>query len=92
MPSAESLVAILGPQFNVVFWQELFAPAATPKPVIEKLNASLNQALRSPAVTDRMTKEGFDPIPSTPAEARARVEKELPQWAKLIKERGIKAE
>jgi hypothetical protein len=39
-----------------------------------------------------MTREGFDPTPSTPAEARARVERELPVWAKLIKERGITAE
>jgi tripartite-type tricarboxylate transporter receptor subunit TctC len=92
MPNVPTIAEAGLPKYSFETWFIVFAPAATPKPVIEKLNASLNQALRSPAVTDRMTKEGFDPIPSTPAEARARVEKELPQWAKLIKERGIKAE
>jgi tripartite-type tricarboxylate transporter receptor subunit TctC len=68
------------------------APAGTPKPILDKLNASLKQALESPALKERMVKEGFDPTTSTPEEARARLEKELPQWAKLIKERGITAE
>ena len=39
-----------------------------------------------------MAKDGFDPIPSTPEQARARLEQEMPKWAKLIKERGITAE
>lgn len=70
----------------------MFAPAGTPKPVIDKLNATLNQALNTPALKERMAKDGFDPIPSTPDQARARLEKEMPQWAKLIKERGITAD
>jgi hypothetical protein len=39
-----------------------------------------------------MVKEGFDPIPSSPAVARQRLEKEIPVWAKLMKERGISAD
>lgn len=62
---------------------------ATPKAVIDRLNTSLNETLGSTAVAARMTKEGFDPVPSSPEQARARLGKELPQWAKLIKERGI---
>jgi tripartite-type tricarboxylate transporter receptor subunit TctC len=70
----------------------VFAPAATPKALIDRLNLALAQALTSPALRDRMTKEGFEPTPSTPALARARLEKEMPQWAKLVKDRGITAE
>jgi tripartite-type tricarboxylate transporter receptor subunit TctC len=70
----------------------VFAPAKTPQPIIEKLNVALRKALDTPAVKERMVKDGFDPIPSTPAEAKARLEKELPVWTKLIKERGITAE
>ena len=70
----------------------MFAPAGTPKPVIDKLNTSLNQALNTPALRERMARDGFDPTPSTPEQARARLEQEMPQWAKLIKERGITAE
>ena len=70
----------------------VFAPAGTPKPVVDKLNTALNQALGTVALKERMTKDGFDPMPSTPEQARARLEKEMPLWAKLIKERGITTE
>ena len=80
------------PNYAFETWFIVFAPAGTPGPVIDKLNAALNQALGSAALKERMTKEGFDPTPSTPAQARARLEKEMPQWAQLIKERGITTE
>jgi tripartite-type tricarboxylate transporter receptor subunit TctC len=70
----------------------VFAPAGTPQPVIAKLNAALNQALATPALKERMVREGYDPLPSTPEQARARLETEMPRWAKLVKERGISAE
>lgn len=73
-------------------WFMVFAPTGTPAPVIEKLNTSLRKALTNPNVSARMTKEGFDPLISTPSEARARLERELPQWGRLVKERGITAE
>ena len=92
MPDVPTLAEAGLPNYSFETWFMVFAPAATPKAVIDKLNASLNETLKSPAVAARMTKEGFDPIPSTPEQARARLEKELPQWGKLIKERGIKAD
>ena len=92
MPNVPTLAEAGLPNYSFETWFMVFAPAATPKAVIDKLNASLNEALSSPAVAARMTKEGFDPIPSTPEQARVRLEKELPQWSKLIKERGIKAD
>ncbi|MEJ8850419.1 tripartite tricarboxylate transporter substrate binding protein [Variovorax rhizosphaerae] len=92
MPDVPTLAEAGLANYSFETWFMVFAPAATPKAVIDKLNASLNEALKSPAVAARMTKEGFDPIPSTPEQARARLEKELPQWGRLIKERGIKAD
>ncbi|WP_455286926.1 tripartite tricarboxylate transporter substrate binding protein [Cupriavidus necator] len=73
-------------------WFMVFAPAGTPKPVVDKLNAALNAALAAQATKDRMLKEGFEPTPTTPEAARQRLEKEMPVWAKLIKQRGITAE
>jgi len=78
--------------YNFETWFMVFAPANTPKPVIDKLNAALNKAINSPALKDKLIKDGFDPIPSTPAQAQARLAQELPLWAKLVKERGISAE
>ncbi len=92
LPNVPTIAEAGLPKYNFETWFMVFAPAATPKPVIEKLNLALNKALASTAVSERMKKEGFDPIPSTPAQAQVRLEKEMPQWAKLIKEQGIKAE
>ena len=92
MPEVPTIAEAGLPGYSFETWFIVFAPAATPMTVIDKLNSTLNQVLASPAVKDRMVKEGFDPLPSTPAQARSRVEKEMPQWARLIKERGITAD
>lgn len=92
MPYVPTMVEAGLPNYSFETWFMVFAPAATPQPVIDKLNATLNTVLQMPAIKERMAKEGFDAMPSTPAQARARLEKEMPQWAKLIKDRGITAE
>ena len=92
MPDVPTIAEAGLPGYAFETWFMVFAPAATPKPVIVKLYASLNQALAVPALKARMVKEAFDPMPSTPAEARSRLEREMPVWAKLIRERGIKGE
>ncbi len=92
LPNVPTIAEAGLPGYAFETWFIVFAPAGTPAPIVAKLNESLNKALATPALAQRMTREGFDPTPSTPAEARARVERELPVWAKLIKERGITAE
>lgn len=80
------------PDYQFETWFMVFAPTGTPKPVIDKLNATLNSALAAQATRERMVKEGFEPTPTTPEAARERLEREMPMWAKLIKQRGITAE
>lgn len=92
MPDTPTIAEAGLPGYQFETWFMVFAPAATPRPVIDKLNTTLNSVLNSPAVKARMTREGFDPMPSTPVQARARLEREMPIWAKLIKERGITAD
>nr|WP_295944330.1 tripartite tricarboxylate transporter substrate binding protein [uncultured Acidovorax sp.] len=92
MPDVPTIAEAGLPGYAFETWFIVFAPAGTPRPIIDKLNATLNQALGTPALKERMAKDGFDPIPSTPEQARARLETEMPQWAKLIRERGITAE
>ena len=92
LPNVPTIAEAGLPNYSFETWFIVFAPAATPKAVVDKLNTALNQALATPALQERMTRDGFDPIPSTPAQARSRLEQEMQQWAKLIKERGIKAD
>ena len=92
MPGVPTLQESGATGYNFETWFMVFAPANTPKPVIDQLNAALNKAMASPALKEKLIKDGFDPIPSTPAQAQARLAQELPLWAKLVKERGITAE
>lgn len=92
MPDVPTIAEAGVPGYSFETWFMVFAPAATPRPVIDKLNATLHAVLSAQTVKDRMAKEGFEATPSTAAQARARLEKELPQWAKLVKERGITAD
>ncbi|CAN5352452.1 tripartite tricarboxylate transporter substrate binding protein [soil metagenome] len=80
------------PGYRFETWFMVIAPASTPRPIIDKLNATLNQAMATTALKERMDKEGYEPTPSTPAQARSKLESELVQWSKLVKERGITAE
>ena len=92
MPNVPTIAEAGVPNYAFETWFMVFAPAATPKPVIDKLNATLGATLQSAAVKERMAKEGFEATPSTPAQARTRLETEMPKWAKLVKERGITAD
>lgn len=89
LPQVPTIAEAGLPDYNFETWFMVFAPAGTPQLVIDKLNSTLNQTLKSATVHDRLVKEGFDPIPSSPAQAKDRLAKEMPVWAKLINERGI---
>jgi len=92
MPDVPTIAEGGLPDYSFETWFIVFAPAGTPSAVIEKLNTSLRTALNTPAVSTRMTKEGFDPLITSPEEARSRLERELPQWGQLVKAQGITAE
>ncbi|MET0964076.1 MAG: tripartite tricarboxylate transporter substrate binding protein [Noviherbaspirillum sp.] len=92
MPDVPTLAESGVTGYSFETWFMVFAPAGTPKPVIDKLNDTLARVLNDPALKERMAKEGIDATPSTPEQAQAKLTKELAQWAKVVKERGIKAE
>lgn len=92
LPNVPTLQESGATGYNFETWFMVFAPANTPRPIIDKLNAALNKAISSPELKDKLIKDGFDPLPSTPAQAQARLTQELPAWSKLIKERGISAD
>lgn len=80
------------PNFVVVNWNGLFAPAGTPRPVIERLNAEFVRALRIPEVRTLLVTGNADPGGSTPEEFGAWVRDQLQQWTRVIREAGIKPE
>ncbi len=80
------------PGFDAVLRYGLVAPAGTPRPIIERLNAALRATLESEEVRNRLAIEGAEPLPSTPEEYAVDIDHEETQWSKVIKASGAKAE
>jgi tripartite-type tricarboxylate transporter receptor subunit TctC len=73
-------------------WYGLIAPAGTPKDVLAKLHAAAVKALNDPAVKDRLTKLGAEPVGNTPEEFRKLLESEQKLWTKVVKDSGAKVD
>ncbi len=92
LPQVPTIAEAGVPGYEVTTWNALFAPAGTPVPVVNRLNALVRQGLEQPESKAIMAAQGLDPTPSTPAEMAALVKSELAKWAKLIKAANIKAD
>lgn len=80
------------PGYDVPLRWGLAAPAGTPRPIIDKLNAALNAALATDEVRQRLAIEGAEPQPTTPEEYAAIIDREVAMWSDLVKAAGIKPE
>ncbi|ARP76845.1 tripartite tricarboxylate transporter family receptor [Bordetella bronchiseptica CA90 BB1334] len=80
------------PNFQVSSMFGIAAPAGTPAPVVERLNAVLKEALAKPEVQTALLNQGAISTWTTPADAAARISAERKQWAGVIAEAGVKAE
>jgi tripartite-type tricarboxylate transporter receptor subunit TctC len=73
-------------------WFGFFAPANTPKPVVDALNRGINKALASPDVVERLTKLGMDPATSTPEEFAKIVASDFAKWGPVVRASGFTAD
>lgn len=93
LPTAAPLATVLGPKFDIIFWQALFAPAKTPDAVLKKLNATLQEVVADPALVKRWKVEGFDAFPKNQQSidaGRAFLKSEIERWGKVIRDNNIK--
>ena len=80
------------PGYEAVLRYGLLAPAGTPEPIIKRLNAALQSALKTDDVRQKLAIEGADPSASSPDEYAADIDREESQWSQLITSLGIKAQ
>jgi tripartite-type tricarboxylate transporter receptor subunit TctC len=80
------------PNFDVVPWFALFAPAGVPKPLIDRINREIVAQLKSPVLQEKFLSQGVELNPSTPEQLGAHLKADFPLQAQIIKKAGIKAE
>lgn len=80
------------PGFELPVWVGVYAPAGTPRPVVERLQRELKVVIADPDITKRMLDQGQAPIVNTPEEFTANYKADFPKWEALIRASGAKVE
>jgi tripartite-type tricarboxylate transporter receptor subunit TctC len=80
------------PEVQALLFSSLLAPAATPLPIIRRMNAEAVKALKSPEVEKRLEDLGAVPAPTSPEEFAAILKRDGEVWGKLIREKNIRAD
>lgn len=89
LPDIPTIAEAGVPGFAVEGWFGLFAPAAVPKPIIQRINAEVVKILQDPKVKEQLLTQGAEPAGSAPEQFEAFVKLEHDRWAKIIAEAGI---
>ena len=80
------------PGYEVVTWYGVFAPAGTPKPVLDRLHAALVKSVAEPDTRARLAALGADPRVTSPAEFADAIRRETAKWATVVKSAGMRVE
>jgi tripartite-type tricarboxylate transporter receptor subunit TctC len=89
LPEVQTLAESGFPDFEDRSWIAFFAPANTPAAIVQLLNSEINQALRQPDVTERLSTIGLDPQALSQGEFAEYVRNEVAKWGEIIKTTGI---
>jgi tripartite-type tricarboxylate transporter receptor subunit TctC len=89
LPDVPTIAELGYPAYEISSWQGVFAPAGTPKDIVNRLNREIVAMLRTPEVSARITREGAIPIGSSPEEFSARFRNEVEKWARVAQSAGL---
>ena len=78
--------------YDATSWNGIFAPAKTPRPIIDKIRTEVVRALNAPDVREKLLAAGSEPVGSTPEEFLAYVRLELARWGKVIRDNNIRSD
>lgn len=92
LPELPTIAEAGYPGFEAVGWIGIAAPAKTPAPVLDKLNAEMVKILNEPDVKERLATLAFTPVGDSRAQFAAFIKAEIAKWGKAVKESGAKAD
>lgn len=92
LPDAPTVAESGVPGFAAVSWSGIFAPAGTPKPIVQLLNSKMNPILASPEVKASLAKLGVETLGGSPEKLAGMVESEIRKWTDIARERNIRIE
>ena len=84
LPDVPTIAEAGVPGYEAVSWFGLFAPAATPKPVLDKLSTALSKVLANPEVQKKISAQGGETVNETPAQFAAFIRSETTKWGKVL--------
>lgn len=92
LPTIPTFIETGVKDFVIDSWVGLLAPAKTPRPIIERLNAALNEMLNDPEARARLDKLGITPVPGTPEQYHESMRRDLERYAEVVKAAKIQAD
>jgi tripartite-type tricarboxylate transporter receptor subunit TctC len=92
MPDVPTIAESGYPGFEASTWSGLVAPKGTPRPIVERLNAEVTKALKSPEMLAKLESDGSEPLGGSPQRFAEFLKAEHAKWGAIIKEAGIKLE
>lgn len=91
LPNLPTVAEASLPGYEAVLHYGIAAPAGTPAPIIARLNGAMREALALDEVRSLLESAGAEPLPSTPEEYAADIDREETKWSRVVKEVGVKA-
>jgi tripartite-type tricarboxylate transporter receptor subunit TctC len=92
LPEVPAIAESGYPGFEAVGWIGIAAPARTPVPVLDKLNAEIRRIINTPEMKERLATLAFTPVGDTRKEFAGFIQSEIAKWGKAVKASGAKAE
>jgi tripartite-type tricarboxylate transporter receptor subunit TctC len=92
LPDVPTLDQAGVPGFEVSGWYGVLGPARMPKPIVTRLNSEFRTLLQDPVMREQLSREGADPLASSPEEFTAIIAADIVKWAKVVKTVGVKIE
>ena len=92
LPEVPTLNEAGVPGYEAVIWLGIMAPAGTPKPVVDRLNAEITKAVNDPKVKAAWAEQGAVPMTMTPEEFGRFLQEDIEKWARIVKISGAKAD